>query len=56
MIEFCEQADCLYALFKQSGKTMRKIPLKQTVAIRADMPIDKRWKIIGNYELDIDEI
>ena len=55
-IEFCEQADRLYALFKQSGKTMRKIPLKPTVAIHEDMPIDKRWKIIENYELDIDEI
>ena len=55
-IEFLEQADSLYALFKQSGKTMRKIPLKQTVAIRADMPINKRWKIIENYKFDIDEI
>ena len=55
-IEFHEQADSLYALFKQSGKTMRKIPLKQTVAIHEDMPIDKRWKIIEHYELDIDEI
>ena len=55
-IDFREQADSLYALFKQSGKTMRKIPLKQTVAIHEDMPIDNRWKIIENYKLDIDEI
>ena len=55
-IEFREQADSLYALFQQAGKIMRKIPLKQTVAIHEDMPTDKRWKIIENYKLDIDEI
>ena len=56
MIEFHEQADLLYALVKQSGKTLRKVPLKQTVAIHDEMPINKRWKIIENYKLDIDEI
>ena len=39
-----------------TGKTMRKTPLKQSVAIDGDMPIDARWKIIKNYDIDIDEI
>lgn len=55
-IEYHEQADCLYALFKQTDKTMRKMPLKQTVATNVTMPINSRWKIIENYELEIDEI
>ena len=56
LIEEEEQADRLYGLLKQTGKTMRKTPLKQSVAIDGDMPIDARWKIIKNYEIDIDEI
>ena len=56
LIEEREQADSLYSLFKQTGKTMRKTPLKNSVAISDDMPIDDRWKIIINYEIDTDEI
>ena len=56
LIEESEQADNLYSLFKQTGKTMRKTPLKNSVAISDDMPIDNRWKIIINYEIDTDEI
>ena len=55
-LEEKEQADNLYSLFKQTGKTMRRTPLKQSVAISRDMPIDNRWKIIINYEIDTDEI
>lgn len=56
LIEETEQADNLYSLFKQTGKTMRRTPLKQSVATSEDMAIDNRWKIIVNYEIDIDEI
>ena len=56
LIEETEQANDLYSLFKQTGKAMRKTPLKQSVAISEGMPIDERWKIIINYEIDIDEI
>ena len=55
-IEETEQADNLYSLFKQTGKVMRKTPLKQSVTISENMPIDNRWKIIVNYEIDTDEI
>lgn len=56
LIEEKEQANRLFSLFKQSEKTMRKTPLKQSVPVDDDMPIDGRWKIIKNYEIDIDEI
>ena len=56
LIEETEQADNLYSLFKQTGKTMRKAPLKQSVGISDDMPTNNRWKILINYEIDIDEI
>lgn len=56
LIDETEQADNLYSLFKQTRKTMRKIPLKQSIAICYDMPINERWKIIVNYDIDTDEI
>ena len=56
LIEETKQADNLYSLFKQTGKSTRKTPLKQSVAISEDMPIDERWKIIVNYKIDTDEI
>ena len=56
LIEETEQADNLYSLFKQTGKTMRRTPLKQSVSTNEDMVIDNRWKIIVNYEIDTDEI
>lgn len=56
LIEETEQADRLYALLKQSGKTIRRIPLKQSLAIDKAMPMDVRWKVIKNYEIDIDDI
>ena len=56
LIDETEQADNLYALFRQTGKSLRKAPLKQSIDISDNMPIDKRWKIIINYEIDIDEI
>ncbi len=56
LIEETEHADKLYFLFKRMGKTMRRTPLKQSVATSEDMAIDNRWKIIVNYEIDTDEI
>ncbi len=56
LIEETGQADNLYSLFKQTVKTMRRTPLKQSVATSEDMVIDNRWKIIINYKIDTDEI
>ena len=49
-------ADSFYSLVQSGKRTMRKTPLKQTVPISDGMPMDRRWKIIENYELEIDEI
>lgn len=56
LIEEQEQADDLLALAKQTGKTMRAVPLKQSASWTKDMPLNKRWKIIENYKIEIDEI
>lgn len=55
-IEEKELADGLYNLLKKSGKVIRKIPLKQCVAVETGMPVNDKWKVIENYELDIDDI
>ncbi len=55
-IEELEQADALYLLAKQTGRTMRKVALKQSVAVPEDMQATNRWKIIENYKFEIDEI
>jgi len=49
-------ADNLYELLVKSGKQVRKVPLKQSVAIPADMKPVGRWKIIENYKMEIDEL
>jgi predicted transcriptional regulator of viral defense system len=56
LIEVQQQADDLFALIKKTGKPLRKTPLKQEVPFDEGMPVDKRWKIIENYQLEIDEI
>lgn len=49
-------ADNLYELLVKSGKQIRKVPLKQSVATPADMKPVGRWKIIENYKMEIDEL
>ena len=56
LIEARQQADDLFALMKKTGRTLRKTPLKQEVAVDEGMIVDKRWKIVENYKLEIDEI
>lgn len=56
LIEEHGQADALFALMKRMGKTARKIPLKQSLPVSDNMPMDERWKVVVNYELEIDEI
>ena len=56
LIKEHEKADSLYLLMKQTDKTVRKVPLKQTATVADDMPVDERWKVIENYELEIDEL
>ncbi len=56
LIEAQQQANDLFALVKKTGKTLRKTSLKQEVPVDEGMPVNKRWKIIENYKLEIDEI
>lgn len=56
LIEEHERADSLFGLLVQSGRTLRRIPLKQSMPVNADMSVNNRWKVIENYELEIDEI
>ena len=51
-----KQADNLYALIKRKEKGMRRTQLKQSATASKDMPINKRWKIIENHKIEIDEI
>ena len=55
-IEAHRQANDLYSLLQQTGKTLRKTPLKPSAPVGDDMPSDNRWKIIENYHIEIDEI
>ena len=55
-IEETALADNLYELLKSSGKQVRKVPLKQTVAIPTGLKPAGRWKIIENYKIEIDEL
>ena len=55
-IEAYRQADDLFVLVKQTGKTFRKTLLKQSGGNCDDMPADNRWKVIENYTIEIDEI
>ena len=51
-----ELADNLLKLAQQKGKTFRKVRLKQSKQQSDDMPIDKKWKIIINQKIEIDEL
>ena len=51
------QADSLFAIFsKKCNGAFRKVALKKSVPFNEDMPVDNRWKVINNYELEIDEL
>ena len=55
-IEETDLANALFDLLLKTNKTFRKVPLKQSMPANMDMSINKRWKIIENYVLEIDEI
>ena len=49
-------ANALYELLLKRCKTFRKVPLKQSIPVNKDMSVNEHWKIIENYELEIDDI
>lgn len=55
-IEEKDLSDALYGLLIKTGKTFRKVSLKQSMPASKDMPVNTKWKVIENYKLEIDEI
>lgn len=56
LIEENELADDLMSLAKQSGKTFRKVRLKQSKPSTEETAIDTKWKIIVNQQIETDNI
>lgn len=56
LLELSDQSDALYSLMLQMNKTTRRTPLKVEQNVSDDMSSDNRWKIIENYNLEIDDI
>jgi predicted transcriptional regulator of viral defense system len=51
---FKKQADDLYSMAKKFGCSFRKTPLKNRKSI-TDCPINEKWEIIINEQIEIDE-
>lgn len=51
-----EKADELFALAQSSNLHFRKVALKTTKAVADGNEVNKRWKIIVNQEIEIDEL
>lgn len=56
ILELYSMADELYFLCKNEGLKLRKTALKASKPTEKSMIVDKRWKVIVNQEIDIDEI
>ena len=56
LLELTDQADALYTLMLQKNKNIRKTALKAEQEVCESMSFGNRWKIIENYELEIDDI
>lgn len=55
-LEEVEKAEVLYGLSTQAGLHFRKVPLKSSKIINKDNEVNKKWKIIVNQEVDIEEL
>jgi predicted transcriptional regulator of viral defense system len=51
-----EKAERLYALTQQVGLRFRKVALKSSKEINKSLEINRKWKVIVNQEIEIDEI
>lgn len=56
LLNLSDQADALYSLMLQTGRLTRKTLLKPEQIITINMSPKNRWKIIENYQLEIDDI
>jgi hypothetical protein len=53
-LNFTKQADDLYSMAKKFNCAFRKTPLKNRKSI-IDCPVNEKWKIIINEQIEIDE-
>ena len=51
-----EKAERLYALTQQLGLRFRKVALKSSKEINNSLKINRKWKVIVNQEIEIDEV
>ena len=55
VLEEHEVAEGLYGLMREEGLKMKAVPLRMGVATDG-ADVDKKWKVIVNQEIDIDEL
>ena len=51
-----EKAERMYALTQQVGLRFRKVALKSSKEINKSLEINRKWKVIVNQEIEIDEV
>ena len=51
-----ETADDFMMLARRAGKVVRKVRLKQSMGVSDDTIVDKKWKILVNEKIEVDEI
>lgn len=56
VLDETEKADELFALAQSSNLHFRKVALKTTKVVADGNEVNKRWKIIVNQEIEIDEL
>ncbi len=56
LLEYESIAEELYGLCRNGGLKFRKTALKASVPTKEGMPVDERWKVVVNQEIDMDEI
>ena len=56
VLEEQTKADGLYELTQSESLRFRKVPLKASKDTQADDEVNKKWKVIVNQEIEIDEL
>jgi hypothetical protein len=56
VLEEQTKADGLYELTQSESLRFRKVPLKTSKDTQADDEVNKKWKVIVNQEIEIDEL
>lgn len=56
VLEEYDRAEELYALAKRAGLRFRKVALKSSKDVNISLEINRKWKVIVNQEIEIDEV